>query len=161
MHLTHRQEQFSNAFIEAIAAVAGCSAAKPAVDNDSIDWTLSNRLPRRPKLDLQLKCTAHDTGPADYIRFALPIKNYRDLILTDLSNPRILAVVVVPDQTDDWIEQERERLVLRHCAYWTSLLGLTQSDNETTVTVDVPRTNLFTVDALNRIMQRINDGEAL
>jgi hypothetical protein len=161
MHLTHRQEQFSNAFIQAVAAVAGCSAAKPSVDNDTIDWTLSNRLARRPKLDLQLKCTANDAGTADAIRFALPIKNYRDLILTDLSNPRILVVVVVPEQINDWIEQATERLVLRRCAYWTSLLGLAESDNEATVTVDVPRANLFMVDALNRIMQRINDREAL
>jgi len=28
MHLTQRQEQFSNAFVQAVAAVAGCSAAK-------------------------------------------------------------------------------------------------------------------------------------
>jgi hypothetical protein len=34
-----------------------------------------------------------------------PVKNYRDLILSDLSNPRILVVVVVPEQIDDWIEQ--------------------------------------------------------
>jgi hypothetical protein len=74
MHLTHRQEQFSNAFVEAVAAVAGCSAAQNSVDNDSIDWTLSNRLPRRPKLDLQLKCTGNDVGTSEHIRLALPVK---------------------------------------------------------------------------------------
>jgi Domain of unknown function (DUF4365) len=90
-----------------------------------------------------------------------PVKNYRDLILSDLSNPRILVVVVVPEQIDDWIEQTPERLVIRRCAYWTSLLGLAESDNETTVTVDDPRANLFVVDALSQIMQRINDREPL
>jgi hypothetical protein len=161
VHLTHRQEQFSNAFVQAVAAVAGCAAAKPSVDNDTIDWTLSNRLARRPKLDIQLKCTANDAGTADAIRFSLPIKNYRDLIITDLSNPRILVLVVVPGQIDDWIEQGPERLLLRRCAHWASLLGLDESDNETTVTVDVPRANLFTVDALNRMMQQINNRETL
>lgn len=161
MHLTHRQEQFSNAFVEAVAAVAGCSAAQNSVDNDSIDWTLSNRLPRRPKLDLQLKCTGNDSGTAENIRFALPVKNYRDLILTDLSNPRILVLVVVPEQIDHWMEQTPERLVLKRCAYWASLLGLAESDNENTVTVDVPRANLFTVDTLNRMMERINDRQPL
>ena len=87
MHLTHRQEQFSNAFIEAVAAVAGCSAAQNSVDNDSIDWTLSNRLPRRPNLDIQLKCTGNAGGPQENIRFPLLIKNYRDLILTDSPIP--------------------------------------------------------------------------
>ncbi|HTX39386.1 MAG TPA: DUF4365 domain-containing protein [Bryobacteraceae bacterium] len=161
MHLTHRQEQFSNAFIEAVAAVAGCSAAQNSVDNDSIDWTLSNRLPRRPKLDIQLKCTCNAGGPQENIRFPLPIKNYRDLILPDLSNPRILVVVVVPEEIEGWMEQTPERLTLRRCAYWVSLLGLAESDNENTVTVDVPRANLFTVDALSRMMQRIDDRQLL
>jgi hypothetical protein len=161
MHLTHRQEQFSNAFVQAVAAVAGCAAAKPSVDNDSIDWTLSNRLPRRPKLDIQLKCTVNDGGTENVIRFPLLIKNYNELILTYLSNPRIMVLVVVPQQIGDWIEQQPEQLALRRCAYWVSLLGLEESDNETTVTVQVPRANLFTVDALEAIMQRINDREAL
>ncbi len=161
MHLTHRQEQFSNAFIEAVAAVAGCSAAQNSVDNDSIDWTLSNRLPRRPKLDIQLKCTGNAGGPQENIRFPLLIKNYRDLILTELSNPRILVVVVVPEEIEEWMGQMPERLTLRRCAYWVSLLGLPESDNENTVTVDVPRANLFTVDALSRMMQRIDDRQPL
>ena len=161
MYLTHRQEQFSNAFVEAIAAVAGCAASKPSVDNDSIDWTLSNRLPRRPKLDVQLKCTSDDSGSPENIRFVVPIKNYRDLILVDLSNPRVLVLVVAPADIDSWLEQSPDRLVLRRCAYWVSLLGLPESDNENTVTVNVPRVNAFNVDALNRIMQRINDREPL
>ena len=53
--LTLAQEQFSKAFILSIASLAGCGAAVPEPDVDSIDWTLSCRLPRRPKLDLQVK----------------------------------------------------------------------------------------------------------
>jgi hypothetical protein len=69
MDLNARKEQFSNAFLFAVAAVAGCSVAKPSVDNDSIDWTISNRLPRRPKLDVQLKCTADDDGNGASVAF--------------------------------------------------------------------------------------------
>jgi hypothetical protein len=72
-----------------------------------------------------------------------------------------LVLVVVPQQIDDWMEQTPERLVIRRCAYWASLFGLAESDNENTVTVDVPRANLFTVEALNRMMQRINDRQLL
>lgn len=157
MYITHRQEQFSNAFLLAIAAVAGCSAAKPSVDNDTIDWTISNRLDRRPKVDIQLKCTRDGTGTAENIRFVLPIRNYRDLILTDLSNPRILVVVVVPAAFEDWLDMSPSQLALRHHAYWVSLAGQPDSENETTITVDVPRANSFTVAALEVIMQRSND----
>jgi hypothetical protein len=37
--LNAQKEQFSNAFIYAVASVAGCSVAKPSVDHDSVDWT--------------------------------------------------------------------------------------------------------------------------
>ena len=56
--LTLAQEQFSKAFILLIASLAGCGAAIPELDVDSVDWTLSCRLPRRPKLDLQIMAAA-------------------------------------------------------------------------------------------------------
>ncbi len=161
MHITHRQEQFSNAFLLAIAAVAGCSAAKPSVDNDTIDWTISNRLPRRPTVDIQLKCTGDDSGSVEHIRFVLSIRNYRDLILTDVSNPRMLVVVVVPPDIAEWLDISPARLALSRHAYWVSLAGQPESENETTITVDVPRVNSFTVAALEGIMQRANDRISL
>jgi len=39
-----------------------------------------------------------------------------------------------------------------------SLAGAPASDNERSVTVQVPRANLFTVDGLSRLMQTINAG---
>ena len=41
MDLNARQEQFANAFLVTVAAVAGFTAAKPDVDNDSVDWTIA------------------------------------------------------------------------------------------------------------------------
>ena len=49
MDINARQEQFANAFLVTVAAVAGFTAAKPDVDNDSADSTIASRLPRRPK----------------------------------------------------------------------------------------------------------------
>ncbi|MEH2410455.1 hypothetical protein [Nostoc sp.] len=37
MHITQRQEQFSNAYIRAVAAVVGYTLYKQEVDDDSID----------------------------------------------------------------------------------------------------------------------------
>jgi hypothetical protein len=51
-----------------------------------------------------------------------------------------------------------EQLVLRRCAYWCSLAGLPESENETSVTVRVPRANLFNVAVLTGLMQEINEG---
>ncbi len=88
--LTLAQEQFSKAFILAIAALAGCGAAAPEPDIDSIDWTLSCRLPRRPKLDLQVKSTRTAPEGGDHVAYKLKRKNYDDLSLPELLAPRLL-----------------------------------------------------------------------
>jgi hypothetical protein len=54
-----------------------------------------------------------------------------------------------------------EQLVLRRCGYWVSLAGQPQSENETSVTVPVPRANVLTVNALQGLMQQINEGGAI
>ncbi len=49
MALTAQQECFGDAFLLAVAGVGGCAVALRRPDDDSIDWTLSCRLPRRPR----------------------------------------------------------------------------------------------------------------
>jgi hypothetical protein len=43
VYITQRQEQFSSAYLFAIAAVADLSLSKPYVDEDSIDFTISGK----------------------------------------------------------------------------------------------------------------------
>ena len=152
------QEQFSKAFILALAALAGCAAAEPAPDVDSIDWTLSCRLPRRPKLDLQVKSTRLATPEGDHIPYALKRKNYDDLSLPNLLAPRLLVLVLVPEDPAHWLSCSAEQIVLRHGAYWLSLAAAPARDNESSVTVHVPRANLLTVEALSGLMHMINEG---
>jgi hypothetical protein len=156
-----RQELFGDAFLLAIAAVAGCGCSQRRPDDDSIDWTLSCRLDRRPKLDVQMKTWTGDDGSTDPIRYALKVKNYDDLIAADVLCPRILVVVTVPESPDHWLTLSPEQLALRRCAYWVSLAGPPPSENETTVTISVPRENLLTVAALESMMRRINEVCAL
>ena len=156
--VTAAQEQFSKAFIMAVASVAGCAAAEPRPDDDSVDWTLSCRLPCRPKLDLQVKSMSRPAGDGTSIRYPLERKNYDDLIPTNLLTPRLLVLVLVPSKSASWLSLTLEALVLRHCAFWTSLRGLPASSNERSVTVEVPRANLFDVQALMGIMHRISEG---
>ena len=90
--------------------------------------------------------------------FALKRKNYDDLRMTDLIAPRILVVVVVPDKTDDWIDMRPEEMALRHRAYWMSLAGFPDSPNQTSVTINVPTSQAFTVQSLNELMEKANQG---
>jgi hypothetical protein len=159
MNITQQQEEFSDAFVLAIAAAVGCTTAKPAVDDDSVDWTLSCRLkPRRPKLDLQLKSWTNPALTGGALSYPLKLKNYDDLRSTELSVPRILVLVTLPPSLDDWVKLTQDELILRHSAYWTCLQGLGPSTNASTVNVNIPTTNLFDCSGLSGIMNRLNAG---
>jgi len=67
MAVSTQQENFGNSFLLAVAAAAGCACAKPETDNDSVDWTLSCRLSRRPKIDVQIKTVMTDDALGDHI----------------------------------------------------------------------------------------------
>lgn len=163
MDISHRKEQFSLAYVKAVAAVAGFATYSPSVDDDSVDLGIASRGSggslQRPRLELQLKCTADARVWADRIPFKLTKKNYDDLTIDRPLVPRILVVVLVPPQPDDWLSQTEKELALRHCGYWLSLRGMPAVPNRTTVTVHIPRRNVFSVDSLRKIMWRIGKGE--
>jgi hypothetical protein len=159
-----QKEQFSIAYLRAVVAAAGYNVYRPDVDDDSVDCGIAAGgtayLPRKPRVELQLKCSARARlVTEEEIRFPLEIKNYEDLRGDDLIVPRILVVVLVPDSVTEWLRQSEEELALRHCGYWTSLRGLPPTQNRETVTVRLPRVQQFTPKALQEMMGRINDGD--
>jgi hypothetical protein len=162
MELPNQKEQFSIAYVRAIVSVAGFVISRQEVDEDSVDLTLSARgvsgTYRSPKIDIQLKCTARDLIHDDHLHFPLPRKNYDELRGDRFLVPRLLVVVTVPEALDDWLAQSEEELILRRCGYWMSLRDAPETSNTETVTVYVPRSNLFTAPVLKNIMQRIADG---
>lgn len=162
MNLDMRKEQFSRAYVQAVAACAGFSWSIPSVDEDSIDLTLHRRggggTIRSPRLDLQLKCTAGQPSPKNVLSYSLKLKNYDDLRAVDVLVPRILVVVIVPEKLADWIEQSPQSLVLRHCAYWSSIRGMNESKNASSQTIDLPSTQVFGVQSLTDIMARVGNG---
>ena len=163
MDLNKQKEQFSNAFVVAVAAAAGFVTGQWDVDDDSIDWQIAasggHGTRRSPRLELQLKCTASPNIADGSIRFPLSAKNYEDLIPENVSVPRILAVVIVPTEVSEWLTLSDGSLILRNCAYWVSLRGREASENEVSVTVDVPLAQRFDVDALRAMMERVQAGE--
>ncbi|GCL40132.1 hypothetical protein SR1949_52660 [Sphaerospermopsis reniformis] len=162
MDINQQKEQFSITYVRAIAAVAGYSIYRPEIDNDSVDLGIISRGGTgkifSPRVELQLKCTARDVLEENCIKYPLILKNYHDLRINSLV-PRILVVVLVPEKITDWIKQTEEELCLRYCAYWVSLRGMPDTTNTTNVTIKIPRSNQFTLDALQTIIQRISLGD--
>ncbi len=162
MHITQQQEQFSKAYVRAIAAVTGLRVSEPEVDDDSIDMTLAarggNQAVRSAKLDLQLKCLAQGKLALPHLSYQLKIKNYDDLRDTGVMVPRVLVVVVIPKQPKPWLLHNAARLTLYHCAYWISLRGMAAMPGQNSVVVKLPRSQYFSVTGVGAIMNRIASG---
>lgn len=133
--------------------------AKPTVDDNSVDWTISGYkdgvLRYKPVLDVQIKCTGDDEYlRTDTIAFDLEQKNYNDLCDAELMYPRILIVVVVPRHVNRWVVHTEGQMSLHYCGYWKSIKGEAPT-NQTTKRVHLNRTNVLNVEGLQTLMTRI------
>ena len=152
MNLNEQKARFSLSYIEAVASHAGFQVVETKVDHDSVDGVLIADFGRRPRIEFQAKATARDVIKDDQIHFPLSMKNYDDLRIETI-NPRILVVLIVPEETSKWISQTDDDLCLRHCAYWMSLKGQPASRNTANITVHLPMTNVLNSNQLTDMMQ--------
>lgn len=116
LHSTHQMEQFSRAYVHAVASAAGFNVFPPSeIDDDSVDVTIADKGPRgtirSPRLDVQLKCTQGEPTFVDPLPFELKkLKNYDDLRHSDYMVPRILVDLYVPDDVTTWVAHSEQEL---------------------------------------------------
>jgi hypothetical protein len=167
MDLNGQKEQFSIAYIHALVAVAGLKLDRYSIDDDSIDVLISRAGHRSPHLSLQLKCSSDiDLRPDDF-SFRLKLKNYDDLRRKTMV-PRILAVLHVPEDTQEWLVAGPDHVVLRHRVYWKNLLGEVEIKpakpeewQEKKITLRLQRANLLTSASLILMMDNIEGTDAI
>ena len=151
-----RKSRLSVAYVQAIAASAGYVATEPAVDTDSIDLKIDAGGAMRPKLEVQLKATGPLAWSSGEASFRLKRKNYDDL-REARSVPAILVVLEMPADERDWAAFEIEGLVLRRCAWWLSLLGAPEEEQQTH-TVRLRENQRFEPGSLRELMERTRKG---
>ena len=155
-----QMEQLSLAYVRAVAAKAGFQVTRPEPDVDSVDGVLMSTLGRRPRVDFQAKATARDVLLNGTIHFPLPVKNYNEL-RADTLTPRILIVLLMPSDDARWVAQSEEELCLRHCAHWLCLEKRPATTNTSNITIQIPTSNILSVDQLNALMAKVDRGESL
>jgi hypothetical protein len=157
-------EQFSYAYVRAVASAAGFDTGVMSMDYDSVDLIIRGRSfdgpIRNPTIDLQLKATHQNLVGDVEMTYQLKRKNYDDLRATNVAHPQLLVVVQVPGDRVDWLEQDETALRLRRCGYWKSLRGQPEIETDS-VMVKIPRVQQFTVANLNHIMSQVSQGEML
>ncbi len=160
MDLNTRKERFSLAYINAVATRADYQIVEPPVDRDSVDGVLMGDSGRRPRIEFQAKATSRDLIRGERVAFPLSIKNYDDL-RADVQTPRILIVVLMPDNETEWLAQTDAELCLRCCGYWLSLANRPAEVNSDNVTVHIPLANVFSSSQLADLMGKAERGETL
>jgi hypothetical protein len=163
LHETAVKQEFSLAYAHAVSAAARCTFEPVRVDVERVDFVIrqvANHLQHtNAMVDVQIKCTSQDVLKEDGVHWPLDIAHYDDLRDPKVYTPKILVVVVVPDEFLEWFEHAPEQAVLRHGAYWTSLRGMPESTNAAKKTVVLPRDQVFDVPALLGILKRVGDGD--
>lgn len=148
------KDLLSRAFLRAVAAKAGCQVTTPELDRNSIDATIEPAEGSKVRLDVQLKATSHlELSGSDAV-FDLPIKNYDDLRNTEVESAQILVVLRLPERLADALSLDEQALIMRHSAYWRSLYGEPASRNRTSIRVHLPRTQVFTPEAHQELIER-------
>ena len=161
----HRMEQLSRAYVQAVAAVCGCTCSRPEPDY-GIDLVLrqvrlvgERFVPVGRQLELQLKSTTSATITADHVLYDLDVRTYDLLRRATRHFPLFLVVLVLPADRAEWLAHSEDRLELRRCAYWLSLRRESPTMNTRTVRVSIPRRNQFTPAELERIMEAVQREE--
>lgn len=168
MDENEKKQQLSIAYLHAVASVAGYACQAPAVDDDSVDrtlvargWVGTDAFFYSPRIDVQLKSFSRAalTRGEQGFSYELRKKNYDELRPATPLVPRLLVVLLLPNEREDWLSQGDGKLVVRHAAYFLSLCGMPdREDILHAVTVEIPRKNLLSVKNLQRLMNQVAQG---
>jgi hypothetical protein len=157
----------SRAYIHAVAARCGLSCSFRDFDY-GIDLSVHAIVRKGPcyreagfHLDIQAKSDTTALLTPTHVLYDMEVKTYDDLRDLEVAVPRILVLLVLPADEAAWSEQNEDHLLLRKCAYWRSLQGMAPTANTSTIRVEIPRRNLFSIEALQSIMDKVRKRETL
>jgi len=159
----HQQEALCRAYAQAIAALAGVATTVPTPDY-GIDLALraiehlgQHRQDAGVQLDLQLRSTTRAHLFDTEIRYDLDVATYESLRRTP-PIPRLLVLLVLPEEPTHWLSQTVDELIIRRCAWWTSLRGAQPTAATSSVRVAIPRSQVFSVPYVQALMRRLAEG---
>lgn len=153
-----QEERLSMAYAHAVAARAGYTTAVYDLDRDGIDLRVQAGGAMRPALEFQLKATINlRQADAETFRFRLPVRNY-NLLRIRTQTPRLLVVLDLPQDEQEWLTLTADALIMRRSAYWLNLRDWDETANQDNITVAIPRANRFDVSGLHGLIEQSRAG---
>lgn len=165
--LNEMKQQFSLAYVHMVVSAAGCSIKSHTTDYDGVDVSIVSSAEYEthygPEIELQVKCTAQaELLTPTTMRWRMDAKPFRLLTHPKAYLPRFLGVLLLPEDSALWLDQDEARLLASSCMYWerASELGSIDGHQETKV-VNLPRCNILNVEQLQEILKTIGEGREL
>lgn len=166
------ESEISYAYLHAVAshAGAGCSSANRASDGNGIDAIITGWGPfpnggYLEEIDIKIQLKATVGLPVEnkgFLSYNLKgISRYNDLRSEVLATHRILIVLFLPPDSNDWLSISENELILKKCAYWVSLRGAPDATNSTGQTVYIPKNQIFNASNLKSIFEKLSRKEVL
>ena len=164
------ESELSYAYVHAVAAGAGvgCAVAGRHDDNSGVDATLTGWGPfpsggYRNEIDIKVQLKATVSVPVEtngYLSyFFRGVQQYDDLRSGAVSTPRILVVLFLPPDRENWLSLDEDALLLRKSAYWVSLRGAGPSTNQTGQTIYLPKRQIFSPESLIGLMTQLSNSQ--
>lgn len=164
MDESKRKEEISRSYLNAICAAKGIAMEHQHHDEDGIDVILKKIIERKDGLkynaliSVQLKSSSlryieHDR----YYSYRLNVKNYNDLRM-QATIKSYLFLLVLPEIENDWVTHNIDQLIIKRCMYWLDLAGMPDTENSSTVTVDISKANIVSPEMLNEILHAIAEN---
>ncbi|MBQ6743523.1 MAG: DUF4365 domain-containing protein [Acidaminococcaceae bacterium] len=155
------KEELSISYLHAVCTKEGIAFELIRHDEDSTDAiikrkiSLTNGAEYESLIRVQLKATSSISQYSEdenTIRYKLKIKNYNDL-RRNSTVPIILALLVLPENQDEWLHWTEQTLLLKGRMYWVCFKGADESDNVSTITVTIDKKQIVNPDALLALLQ--------
>jgi hypothetical protein len=166
------EAELSYVYLHALATRGGfsCSYTHRHLDDAGVDAQVheDGRLLAQDStlvsfvLHVQLKATRKvPVEQEGKFSFSLPVPQYDRLRDTRHGSSRILVVLYLPENPEEWLRHSEDALIAKRCAYWVALRGAPASANPKHQTVYVPRKQILSVESLTAIMTRCSREEEI
>ena len=168
MHITKIKEDLSICYLKTLSALKGVGLEEIHHDEDSMDVMIKKTIKLdderkfNSQISIQLKSTS---SPSQYeikeheIIYTLKVKNYNDLCV-NAAMPSILALFILPEDENEWVNWDERELMLRGQMFWLCLQGKPTSSNSKSVSVKIPKTNRISTDMIEALLIKVaEEGE--
>ena len=156
------ESELSYAYLHAICSKAGlsCKQGDRHDDGAGVDaeiiyrGELEHPYLKEIQLNIQLKATTIQPAVTDgyFSYFFQGVKRYDKLRTNNSPIYKILVVLFLPEEPDEWLKCSAEELILKKAAYWINLYGAPEIETSTGTTIYIPTSNILTPEALMNLV---------